>query len=71
MRMNAIHAIILACAYDTWWHPATPADAHAGLNPANCDASCRIVWGWMREEGEGRAASKRAARVNWNAVMSI
>ena len=31
MRINAIHTIILACAYDTWWQPATPADAQNSI----------------------------------------
>ena len=34
--------------------PATPADAQGAINPAACDASCRIVWEWMREGMEGR-----------------
>ena len=34
MRINAIHTIILACAYDTWWQPATPADAQNSIEVA-------------------------------------
>ena len=45
--------------------PATPADAQGAIDPANRDASCRIVWEWMweRRGRQGRIEKGRTSEL--------
>ena len=60
MRINAIHSSILACAYDTWWQPATPADAWIPHQGQDSGSSGKANANWYGS-GEGQREGQRVS----------